>query len=131
MRFDVRSRFRSAMKAAKALRYPGSRRARMGQFGRLAGGLAGGIVAEGARRLAEGLSAMRRAHLDPEDVQTNIVYVDLDPEGASAAETVERIAGEGVRVGATGTHQFRAVTHYGITEDDIEKALKAFARILA
>jgi len=84
-----------------------------------------------ARRLAEGLSAMRRAHLDPEDVQTNIVYVDLDPEGASAAETVERIAGEGVRVGATGTHQFRAVTHYGITEDDIEKALKAFARILA
>ena len=33
---------------------PGSRRARMGQFGRLAGGLAGGIVAEGARRLAEG-----------------------------------------------------------------------------
>lgn len=33
---------------------PGTRRARMGQFGRLAGSLAGGIVAEGARRLAEG-----------------------------------------------------------------------------
>ncbi len=33
---------------------PGSRSARMGQFGRLAGGLAGGIMAEGARRLAEG-----------------------------------------------------------------------------
>ncbi len=33
---------------------PGTRRARIGQFGRLAGGLAGGIVAEGARRIAEG-----------------------------------------------------------------------------
>ena len=33
---------------------PGSRRARLGQFGRLAGGLAGGVMAEGARRLAEG-----------------------------------------------------------------------------
>ncbi|WP_120075669.1 ABC1 kinase family protein [Aurantiacibacter odishensis] len=33
---------------------PGSRSARLGQFGRLAGGLAGGVMAEGARRLAEG-----------------------------------------------------------------------------
>ncbi|MFB0613373.1 ABC1 kinase family protein [Aurantiacibacter poecillastricola] len=33
---------------------PGSRRARLGHFGRLAGGLAGGVMAEGARRLAEG-----------------------------------------------------------------------------
>ncbi len=84
-----------------------------------------------ARRLAEGLSAMRRAHLDPARVQTNIVYVDLDPEGASAAETVARLTDEGVQVGATGAHQFRAVTHYGITGDDIEKALKSFARVLA
>jgi hypothetical protein len=37
---------------------------------------------------------------------------------------------EGVRVGATGARQFRAVTHYGITGDDIEKALKAFAKVL-
>lgn len=84
-----------------------------------------------ARRLAEGLSAMRRAHLDPECVRTNIVYVDLEPEGATAAETVARLIDEGVQVGATGARQFRAVTHYGITGDDIEKALKAFARVLA
>ncbi len=33
---------------------PGSRLSRLGQFGRLAGGVAGGMLAEGARRLAEG-----------------------------------------------------------------------------
>ncbi|MGB3796202.1 MAG: AarF/ABC1/UbiB kinase family protein [Alteraurantiacibacter sp.] len=33
---------------------PGSRRARLGQFGRLAGSLAGGMLAEGAKRLSEG-----------------------------------------------------------------------------
>ncbi|MWV29361.1 ABC1 kinase family protein [Aurantiacibacter rhizosphaerae] len=33
---------------------PGTRRGRLGQFGRLAGGLAGGMLSEGARRLAGG-----------------------------------------------------------------------------
>jgi hypothetical protein len=33
-------------------------------------------------------------------------------------------------VGATGPCQFRAVTHYGISEEDIDRALKAFALIL-
>jgi threonine aldolase len=83
-----------------------------------------------ARRLAEGVSAMRRARVDPERVRTNIVYVDLDASGPSAAETVARLAEEGIRVGATGPRQFRAVTHYGITGEDIECALKAFARVL-
>ena len=33
---------------------PRGRLARFGQFGRLAGGVAGGMIAEGARRLADG-----------------------------------------------------------------------------
>ena len=83
-----------------------------------------------ARRLAEGLSAMRRAQISPEGVITNIVYVNLDPAGRPAAEIVARLTDAGVRVGATGHYQFRAVTHYGINEEDIDHALKAFALIL-
>jgi threonine aldolase len=83
-----------------------------------------------ARRLAEGLSAMRQVQVDPERIKTNIVYADLNPEGPAAAETVDRLAREGVRVGATGQRQFRAVTHHGITGEDIEQALKVFARIV-
>jgi len=83
-----------------------------------------------ARRLAEGVSAMGLAQVDLDQVQTNIVYVDLDPAGPSAAESVARLAEEGIRVGATGPRQFRAVTHYGITEADIECALTALARVL-
>ena len=33
---------------------PRGRLSRLGQFGRLAGGVAGGMVAEGARRIADG-----------------------------------------------------------------------------
>jgi len=83
-----------------------------------------------ARRLAEGLSAMRRARVDPDRVRTNIIYVDLAAVGPPAVETVAYLAEEGVRVGATGPRQFRAVTHYGITGGDVENALKAFATIL-
>jgi len=83
-----------------------------------------------ARRLAEGLSAMRRARVDPDRVRTNIVYVDLEAAGPPAAEIVAHLAQEGVRVGATGPCQFRAVTHYGITEADIDRSLTVFARIL-
>jgi len=83
-----------------------------------------------ARLLADGLSAMRWVQVDPERVRTNIVYVDLDPAGPSATETLARLAEEGVQVGVTGPRQFRAVTHYGITGGDVENALKAFATIL-
>jgi threonine aldolase len=83
-----------------------------------------------ARRLAEGLNGLRRARVDPERVRTNIVYIDLEREGPAAAETVTRLAEEGLRVGATGGYQLRAVTHHGIGPGDIDRALKAFARIL-
>jgi threonine aldolase len=83
-----------------------------------------------ARRLAEGLRSMGPTLVDPTQVRTNIVYTNLAPQGPRAAETVARLAGEGLQVLATGPHQFRAVTHYGITGEDIARALEIFARIL-
>ncbi len=68
-----------------------------------------------AHHLAAGLGAMGPVRLNPERVKTNIVYADLDQDGPSAAQIVARLTESGVRVGATGPFQFRAVTHYGIT----------------
>ena len=85
---------------------------------------------DNARALAEGLSALHRARVDPGRVHTNIVYVDLDREGPSAAEITARLAAEGVRVGVTGAFRFRAVTHYGIERADVEQALTVFTRVL-
>ena len=48
---------------------PSGRLARLGQFGRLAGGVAGGMIAEGARRLADGeRPTMRDMMLTPGNV---------------------------------------------------------------
>ena len=84
---------------------------------------------ENARRLAEGLTEMHV--ISPEDlarIQTNIVYMDL-PHGLEAVRVVQQLEKEGVRVLSSGPKRLRAVTHYGITKEDVDTALTAFRRI--
>ncbi len=83
-----------------------------------------------ARRLAEGVAALPGVLLDPERVRTNIVIFELRPEAPSPQEVVAGLAAQGVKIGAIGGRQFRAVTHYGIGEADVERALQALAQVL-
>ena len=82
-----------------------------------------------AKRLAEGLAALPGLSINPADVQTNLVFVDLDPAMFSGDEFSTRLAAEGVLVG--GGQRPRFVTHYGITADDIDFALAAIGRVTA
>jgi threonine aldolase len=79
-----------------------------------------------ARRLAEGLAGLPGIRLDPGRVRTNIVYVDFRPGTPPAADIAARLDRHGVRVLATGPDQIRAVTHHGIREADIGRALQVF-----
>ena len=83
-----------------------------------------------AQRLARGLNTLPGIRLLPESIQTNIVYVNFTAPAPPAAEIVTRLAEQGIRVLATGPDQIRAVTHYGISPEDIVRALAAFKRIL-
>jgi threonine aldolase len=83
-----------------------------------------------ARRLAEGLAALPGIALDPARVRTNIVYFEITREGMTAADLVERLAGDGVRMLASGPRKVRAVTHYEVTAAGIEQALKAAAKVM-
>lgn len=82
-----------------------------------------------ARCLAEGLAQMPGVILDPALVQTNIVIFNLVPD-LKPSEVVAELRREGVLVSAFYGGRIRAVTHYGITADDIETALLAFRRVL-
>jgi len=82
-----------------------------------------------ARRLAEGLVDLPGVKLDLDTVQTNIVIFgpqNPPPEGLSFAQLLAR---EGVKVGDIGDGRFRAVTHYGITNQDIEEAVKIMRKV--
>nr|MBL0714405.1 threonine aldolase [Desulfobacterales bacterium] len=85
---------------------------------------------DNAGRLARGLSDLPGIRLAPASVKTNIVYVNFTSPAPPAAEVVARLGEKDVRVLATGPDQIRAVTHYGISEDDIERALTAFTEVI-
>ncbi len=84
-----------------------------------------------ARRLAEGLADIPGIALDLSRVQTNIVFFDLEEGAPDAAEFCERIAERGVKMGPTGGHRIRAVTHYGIEAEHVEQALAVAAQVMS
>ncbi|WP_248360214.1 threonine aldolase family protein [Anaeromyxobacter oryzae] len=83
-----------------------------------------------ARRLAEGLGALRGASL-PLPVETNLVFVAF--EGRSAADLSRRLAAEGVLANPEGSRpdMLRFVTHLDVSRADVDEALRIAARVLA
>jgi threonine aldolase len=83
-----------------------------------------------ARRLAEGLHASG-VPVDLEQVETNFVQVELGPLDLTPEEALERLADEGVGLSMT-VHptRLRAVTHLGIGDDDVERAVELIPRAL-
>lgn len=83
-----------------------------------------------ARRLAEGLAVIPGFELDPGQFKTNIVYFDIIRERMNATDLVGRLAGEGVRMLASGARRIRAVTHYEVTSNDIDYTLEVMGKVM-
>ena len=83
-----------------------------------------------ARRLAEGLHEAG-VPVDLEQVETNFVQINVGSLELAAGDALERLVGEGVRLSGTiRPGVLRAVTHLGIDDDDIERAVDAIPRAL-
>lgn len=80
-----------------------------------------------ARTLAEGVAELLPESIDPDAVETNIVFVDVSGTGRSAAEWQELLAAEGLLVTILGG-RIRMLTHVGIGPDEIRAALVAWRR---
>jgi len=84
-----------------------------------------------ARRLAEGLADTPGFIVDLERVQTNIVFFELDSSVKVTADVVtQRMLAQGVKLFSPGAYfrRFRAVTHAGVTREEIDHALLAFRK---
>lgn len=84
---------------------------------------------DNARRLAEGLAQIPGIDVDPNDIETNIVFFDVSETGRSADEINDATTSRGVRMGGRGT-RIRAVTHLDITGDDIDRALETINEVV-
>jgi len=83
-----------------------------------------------ARRLAEGLAELPGVSIDPERVKTNIVIFEFDHPKMTPREFCARLREEGVLMLPIEGKRIRAVTHYGITAEDINKALSIMRKVL-
>jgi len=82
-----------------------------------------------ARRLADGLYRIDRSFVDPNEVETNIVMIDVSQTRATANRWGEVLAGHGVLASPATTSVIRLVTHRHVSEADIDRAVGAFRDI--
>ena len=78
---------------------------------------------QNARRLAQGLANIDGLSVDPESIQTNIVFFEVDEDLGTAADLIAALKNHGVLVSYPGKQSIRMVTHRHISPEDIEEAL--------
>jgi threonine aldolase len=84
-----------------------------------------------AHTLAVGLADIPAVVLDPDTVDTNIVFFALSGDSKMDAGTLAaRLAEEGLLCHPLGGDSVRMVTHYHISDDDVSRAVEFTARAL-
>jgi threonine aldolase len=80
-----------------------------------------------ARTLAEGIAELLPDTVNPAEVETNIVFVDVARAGLDLLEVWRRLETEGVLVTVVAG-RVRMLTHVDVTSADVDAALAAWRR---
>ncbi len=83
-----------------------------------------------ARRLADAIAAVRPDVVDPREVDTNIVVLDLS-SGPTAPELAAAAGERGVAVSVLGARTARLVTHLDVNDAGVERASEVLSGLLA
>jgi threonine aldolase len=81
-----------------------------------------------ARRLALGIADAVPGSIDPDTVETNMIFVDTTPLGRSPWEVYQRLRDEGIW-GNVVAGKVRLVTHLDVTADDVEETIEVWRRL--
>ena len=79
------------------------------------------------RIFAEAVSEMPNFSINVENVQSNIVFIGVGK--GNTESTIEQLSTYGVDILSTDDSTIRAVFHLHITDEDLEKAIEAFAKV--
>jgi threonine aldolase len=83
-----------------------------------------------ARKMAQGLARIKNLLIQPEEVETNILFFDVSPAERTAQEVAAALRERGVRVHPTAKTRIRCVTHLDISFADIDRALEIIAGVM-
>lgn len=80
---------------------------------------------DNARKLAEGLANLEHIKIDPDLVDTNMVWIETVGSEFEAGQLCEQLKKKDILVLNLSKNLIRAVTHYGITGSDIDTTIAA------
>ncbi len=83
-----------------------------------------------AKLFAERIAALPGIELQPPNVETNLVFFDVSGAGLTAEQVVAGLLRRGIRIGAEGEHQLRAVTHLDVGREGVEQAAAALVAVM-
>ena len=78
-----------------------------------------------ARAFADAIVDVDGIVIDPVDVETNLVFFEVDPEQGTPDQLVAALRDRGVLMGASGPKRIRACTHLDITREQALDAAEA------
>ena len=86
---------------------------------------------ENARLLADEIEGLEAIRVRSHEVETNIVFFEVDASWGTAAELSKQLSERGVRINPVGRQRLRAVTHLDVSRNDVLAAAGAIAEVVA
>jgi threonine aldolase len=86
---------------------------------------------DNARKLHSGLKEIKGVTVQNDVCETNLVFFDVGGTGIDARDVAAQLLERGIRIGAQTETRMRAVTHIGVSTDDIDLTLSALREILS
>jgi threonine aldolase len=86
---------------------------------------------DNARVFADEIRRIDGITLEPADVETNLVFFNVDPELGNAAQLSAKLRQRGVRINATAPQRLRGCTHLDVDREMVLRAAEAVAEAVA
>lgn len=80
-----------------------------------------------AQKLAAGFAERYPGSIEPDEVETNLVYLDFKHLGMSWEEVSDRLGSANIKVNAPFHGMWRVVTHRDVDQNDVDRLFRALA----
>ena len=77
---------------------------------------------QNAKAFAEAISGIDGIQIDVDEVETNLVFFEVDPQLGDATQLSTKLRENGVKIGAAGQYRLRACTHLDVDRDQVLQA---------
>jgi threonine aldolase len=83
-----------------------------------------------ARVLAEAIADTPGLRLDPPEVETNLVWVEIDPEAGTSRDIMLALKESGILIHTAGPHTFRVCTHLDVSAAQALRAAETIRQVV-